>query len=86
MRELNPSGFLAPSSILLSRLLFVLVVIGTLSEFGFGSKLQDPGKLVGRVTLQNFLHWYQSRIDSEAGVEVGPRIIFSSDAMFHEIT
>ena len=53
MRELNPSGFLAPSSILLSRLLFVLVVVtGTLSEFefGFGSKLQDPGKLVGRVT------------------------------------
>ena len=50
MRELNPSGFLAPSSILLSRLLFVLVVVtGTLSEFGFGSKLQDPGKLVGRV-------------------------------------
>ena len=51
MRELNPSGFLAPSSILLSRLLFVLVVVtGTLSEFGFGSKLRDPGKLVCRVT------------------------------------
>ena len=55
LRELNPSGFLAPSSILLSQLLFVLVVvIGTLSEFGFGSKLQDSGKLVCRVT-QNFL-------------------------------
>ena len=50
MRELNPSGFLAPSLRLLSRLLFVLVVVtGTLSEFGFGSKLQDPGKLVCRV-------------------------------------
>ena len=32
-------------------LLFVLVVVtGTLSEFGFGSKLRDPGKLVCRVT------------------------------------
>ena len=59
MRELNPSGFLAPSSILLSWLLFVLVVVtGTLSEFefGFGSKLQDPGKLVGRVIPLNTKH------------------------------
>ena len=57
MRELNPSGFLAPSSILLSRLLFVLVVVtGTLSVFwfGFGSKLRDPGKLVGRVPEISF--------------------------------
>ena len=85
MRELNPSGFLAPSSILLSRLLFILVVVtGTLSEFGFGSKLQDPGKLVGRVTLQNFLHWHQSHNDSEAGVEVGLKLF--SAALLHERT
>ena len=51
LRELNPSGFLAPSIRLLSRHLFVLVLAGTLSEFGFGCGFEapGPGKLVGRV-------------------------------------
>ena len=43
LRELNPSGFLAPSLRLLSRLLFVLVLVGTLSEFGFGCGFEAPG-------------------------------------------
>ena len=47
MRELNPSGFLAPSSILLLRLLFVLVVTGTLSEFGVRVEAPGSGKARG---------------------------------------
>ena len=43
MRELNPSGFLAPSLRLLSRLLFVLVLAGSLSEFGFECRFEAPG-------------------------------------------
>ena len=84
MRELNPSGFLAPSSILLSRLLFVLVVVtGTLSEFGFGCGFEAPefGEARGP---GKFLHWHQSHIDSEAGVEVGPRIKFFRCVFTHD--
>ena len=77
LRELNLSGFLAPSLRLLSRLLFVLVLAGTLSEFGFGCGFEAPGyeKAHGP---GNFLHWHQSHNDSEPGVEVGLKLNFSA--------